>query len=35
MHKCIPRPLAYPIKKKDLTAITVAIFSGKILSKHD
>ena len=32
-QKCLPHPLAYPLKKKDLTTITVAIFTGKIPSK--
>ena len=35
-HVCayhLLRPLAYPLKKKSLTAITVAIFTSKIPSK--
>ena len=27
-------PLTYPLKNKDLTAITVTIFTGKILKYH-
>ena len=29
----LPHLLAYPLKKKDLTVITVVIFSGKLPSK--